>query len=78
MTKKFFVNLIVKSTLTLISGGTLIFSYDDIFSLFCAGSVLASVISSSISDKNYKPIMDLINVIAGNIDKATNGDQYQK
>ena len=33
---------------------------------------IASVISASVSDKNAKPIMKLINTVAVNIDKAEN------
>lgn len=41
-------------------------------------SAVASTISSVVKDKNIKPIMKLVNLIACNIDKAKNDEGYNK
>lgn len=69
-------NLLIKTALTAVSGGAFVFP-DTILGMICAGSVVASVISSSISDNNLKPIMSIINHLAVNIDKAENNKEVQ-
>jgi hypothetical protein len=67
---------LLKTVLTLVSSGAFVFQ-DNIFGYICAGSVLASVIASSVSDKNLKPLLIILNHLAANIDKAENNPNRQ-
>ena len=72
----FIKNTLIKIALFASAGGPFVLG-DSLFAMICGGSVIASVLASSVGDKNFKPLMTLINHIAGNIDKAENNPDKQ-
>ena len=68
---------LIKLTLLGASGGT-IFLTDSVPAIGCAVSVIASVLSSSLSDKQFKVAMTIVNLLASNLDKAQNNPDKNK